>query len=479
MAAKALRSGMHVHALARSTAEGSAQERVRRAVLEAQAETLQGLTVIEGDITEDGLGIDSGLLPSRIGFILHCAACVEFAPEARQLNQRVNVEGVNRVLRLAKAHRAPLVHVSTAYVAGLRQGPCMEEELEEGQAHRNAYEQSKVSGEKLVREWAISTGIPAMILRPAIVTGDSRKGIAIRFNTIYEMLRAFDLLGPAIGDQEIRIVGNPLTTKNLVPVDYVADLAWELITAGRSGTYHLTHPRPLSLCDLKKVFEELFGSNGVRFVTDDELKCAAPTRAERICHRAMAGYRSYLNAPESVFDRRNLDDTLGDRLPRAPEVDVAYFRRILEYARSRQWRGVCESAPAAAPHPQRHAGPVREYFEKFLEEKLDRALLPDVRRLSGRLCINVTGGTPSRWSVHVQDGVLREVKLNGDHGQCLFHVGESVFMQIVSGTLSPQQAFLSRRAEIDGDMELALRFITVMAQFFRRFPYVPADSSHA
>jgi len=45
-------------------------------------------------------------------------------------------------------------------------------------------------------------------------------------------MRAFDLLGAAIRDQEARIVGDPLTTKNLVPVDYCADLAWELITAG-------------------------------------------------------------------------------------------------------------------------------------------------------------------------------------------------------------------------------------------------------
>ena len=108
MAAKALRSGMHVHALARSTAEGSAQERVRRAVLEAQAETLQGLTVIEGDITEDGLGIDSGLLPSRIGFILHCAACVEFAslPALRKYHRTDDLHAVVCAHEAARGARA-------------------------------------------------------------------------------------------------------------------------------------------------------------------------------------------------------------------------------------------------------------------------------------------------------------------------------------------------------------------------------------
>ena len=58
-----------------------------------------------------------------------------------------------------------------------------EDELEEGQNFRNAYEESKYQAERLVRRAA--SFIPVSVFRPASVVGDSRTGEIDRFEGPY------------------------------------------------------------------------------------------------------------------------------------------------------------------------------------------------------------------------------------------------------------------------------------------------------
>jgi long-chain acyl-CoA synthetase len=132
------------------------------------------------------------------------------------------------------AERAPsldrFVHVSTAFVAGDRPGPYLEDEGDVGQRSRNTYEQTKLEAERHVRE----RGLPSTsILRPSIVVGDSRTGWTSAFNVIYYPLRAFARgLFPVVpGDPEARV--------DIVPVDAVADALLELANGEpREGTFH-------------------------------------------------------------------------------------------------------------------------------------------------------------------------------------------------------------------------------------------------
>ena len=84
------------------------------------------VTVVEGDVSDRVPD-----LPSGIDTVFHCAASVSFDPPIDQAFQ-TNLLGSERLYRavLAGGSRPHLVHVSTAYVAGVTKGVIPEAPLE-------------------------------------------------------------------------------------------------------------------------------------------------------------------------------------------------------------------------------------------------------------------------------------------------------------------------------------------------------------
>src|SRR5690606_22725735 len=76
-------------------------------------------------VTHEGLGLDAATLARvqrDLDLIVHCAGNVDFDPDLRDAFH-TNVTGTLEVLRFAQGcARARLLHVSTCYVAGQRQG---------------------------------------------------------------------------------------------------------------------------------------------------------------------------------------------------------------------------------------------------------------------------------------------------------------------------------------------------------------------
>jgi len=85
----------------------------------------QRVEVIDGDVSEPGLGIApdvSRKLEGALDMIVHCAGLVDFNPDLRK-GMSANVTGTLYVADLARrCRKAALMHVSTCYVAGQRQG---------------------------------------------------------------------------------------------------------------------------------------------------------------------------------------------------------------------------------------------------------------------------------------------------------------------------------------------------------------------
>ncbi len=86
-----------------------------------------------------------------------------------------------------------LVHFSSVVVHAEREGLIMEDELDAGQELVNNYFMSKFWGEMEVRR-AMERGLPAIIIRPAGVLGDSRTGEADKFDNVFIMMKTFNLL---------------------------------------------------------------------------------------------------------------------------------------------------------------------------------------------------------------------------------------------------------------------------------------------
>jgi nucleoside-diphosphate-sugar epimerase len=191
----------------------------RKPVLSPVAETIQG------DVAQPNLGLTREQvadLARRVDYIVHSAAATGFG-EARATTFRVNVEGTRNVLRLANDAGATLCHISTAF-ADLEQMT--------GKHLANAYEESKLEAEDLVRR----SGVPYAILRPSVVVGDSEDGRMSRFQGFHLLceLMVRDILPSWV-------TAKPTAYLDFVPQDVVAGVVAQ--AAGRDdfrGEYWLT-----------------------------------------------------------------------------------------------------------------------------------------------------------------------------------------------------------------------------------------------
>ncbi len=478
LAAEALKRSAHLLALVRGADLPRARERVERALETAGARDLAGaVSIVPGDLCQPALGgaaRDARLRGTKL--VIHCAARVEFTETADNLLQRSNVEGTREILALTERLGAGLVYVGTAYVAG-RARLSYEDELPAAPEFNNAYERSKHEAESLVREWARRTGRPVIILRPGILLGDSVRGAATRFNTVYDFMRAFERLAPALGRGEIRVEGEAEVTKNLVPLDTFAQAAWHIIERGEPGCYHLTNPAPPSLAELRDIFARLFGVGRIRLVAPTEFDACPPSMPERLYQRAVTIYRPYMHQ-EPVFDRTNTDAALAGSGIELPPLDYDYFNRLLGYARSVNWAADVDtptlpSAGNETPTPAKTRS-VERYFTEFLREKIGKQLLPELRKLSASVGITVENTKTDEaraWVLEIRDGALTSVSHNGLVPQCAYRLNEATFGQIVSGRLEPQRAFFERRVDLEGDMETGLRLAFILTAFFRQYSY--------
>jgi long-chain acyl-CoA synthetase len=233
-------------ALVRAPSDAAAADRLARAWWDWPDLTDsvgQHVHAIAGDVSAPQLGLGREAfqqLAGRVTHVIHAAAEVRLDTPSAAL-RRTNVEGTANVLELARAAHADhglvrLCHVSTAYVAGRRTGTVLERDLSDAFGFRNAYEASKYEGERTVRD--AMPGLPATVVRPGMIVGDSRTGAIKTFNTLYYPLRLY-LMG-ALRVLPVR----PTARVNMVPIDVVADAVAALAfdPAAEGETFHLTCP---------------------------------------------------------------------------------------------------------------------------------------------------------------------------------------------------------------------------------------------
>ncbi len=181
---------------------------------------------VRGDLSRPRLGLDARAfreLARRTDAIVHCAAEVDFTT-GRDIAHSVNVTGTENFLQLASLADAPLYYVSTAFVA--RAGTLRD--AEEGPA---VYIDSKRAAEQRVRD----SGLPAVLIRPSVISGDSASGEIARFQGLHALagavLRGFLPLLPLPAEARI----------DFLPQDVVADCIAEIVRREeRDGEYWLT-----------------------------------------------------------------------------------------------------------------------------------------------------------------------------------------------------------------------------------------------
>ena len=290
--------------------------------------------LVEGDVTHMHLGLSGAewrALAGEVTDVWHLAAKTRLGAGPAEL-RRVNVDGTRNVLELCQAARRlrRLSHFSTAFVSGTRVGVILEDELAMGQRFHNAYEETKYQAELLVRR--AQSELPATVLRPSVVVGDSRTGEIDRFDGPYALailLVASPLAVP------LPLPGDAVAPLNVVPVDFVAEAAVAISRhpAGAGRTVHLVDPAPMSA---RRVYELIAARAGRRLPP-----VSVPHRAfqallqlpllERLSrtHRPAIEYVNHL----AIYNCRTLLDLLDGSGIRCPPI-TSYLDRLIEFVQA-------------------------------------------------------------------------------------------------------------------------------------------------
>ncbi len=232
--------------LAQTAFVGQAENEIER-IAAAKNLPAENFTVLEGDITQENLGIESDELKTvraTATDVFHLAAVYDLSVK-KDLAFRVNVEGTRRVNEFVKTLKnlRRYNYISTCYVAGKRTGEILEIELEHNAGFRNFYEETKYLAEVEVE--SLKGDLPVTIFRPSVVVGDSATGETAKYDGIYSLI---NYLRKAPNLLRFVNVGNSAVKLNLVPVDFVVEgiaaLSADENAAGK--TVALADPNPLT-----------------------------------------------------------------------------------------------------------------------------------------------------------------------------------------------------------------------------------------
>ncbi len=272
-----LLAGRRVAVLVRPAKSESARQRVENLLRhwELMLETsLPRPVVLEGDLSEDDLGLDYrsvDWIQRNCVCVVHNAASLVFrGDDPSGEPYRSNVEGTRRMLELCRVTGIRQFHyVSTAYVCGLREGRILERDADVGQTPGNVYEKTKLQAELLVREAAQGNGSwldPPTIFRPSIIVGDSQTGYTTTYHGFYAPLKLAHTMASKVargttgGDLLVSALGiKQRDRKNFVPVDWVSAVMSHI--HGRptfhGATYHVTSPQPPLVLEMAAVMQEV------------------------------------------------------------------------------------------------------------------------------------------------------------------------------------------------------------------------------
>jgi nucleoside-diphosphate-sugar epimerase len=243
--------------------------------------------------------------------------------------RRVNVEGTRAALELGAdcARLTRFTHFSTAYVSGDRVGVVAEDELAEGQAFRNAYEETKFEAELLVRRAMGS--LPCTVLRPSIVAGAVDTGGS-------EPPPASALLAVASPlHVPVPLPRGGAAPFHVVPVEYVvaaaAHVHHDVRAVGR--TVHVCDPNPSSARRVHELIarregRELPHSSLAYRLTDALLRLPGLEKLTRE-QRAALAYVDQL----TFFSTRHLLELLDGTGVRCPPVE-SWLDALVEHARA-------------------------------------------------------------------------------------------------------------------------------------------------
>ena len=356
--------GYHVIALVREGKNGSAQERAENAIKLVDPDvvpSLENLTAVAGTVQ----GIDDALIAEingasatgRIDQVWHCAATFKFHEDERPEIRAINIDGVRNVLNLVEKvngdNPAPrYFHVSTAYSCGREYGNVPEAFTPDSATFRTLYEWSKHEGEAQVVAAQEASNLDATIFRPAIIVGSPNTRV-FNDSAYYQVCSAFYRVRKHYADKQgadfdghiaVRMMADPDTRLNFVPVDYVVDAMRRLSLVTHNETedlkvFNIVNEEAPTLGFVHKHLCASLGVTGFEVTRETEFGDQPLTRFERALARNIAFQTPYMSDDMGFDTTRYRTHVSEETLPN-PVIDgpflAAINKRFFEALEARQ-----------------------------------------------------------------------------------------------------------------------------------------------
>ena len=325
---------------------------------------LSQVRILEGFLDRPDLGLDrtqySDVL-NQVEEIIHCASSTSFSERKRVEVEAANIQGLQNVLDLARRSRCYYFHhISTAYVAGKREGVCREELVETDQ-FTNVYEETKHRGERMVADLCAGEGIRLNIYRPSIVYGNSRNGRSLSFRALYYPVRTVLFLknlyetdikdhgGKRAEQMGVRLEADhsvylPLRVEinerggiNLIPIDYFLEAFLAVMEEClEGGVFHIVSRRLKKIEEIIDYARRLFQVSGIRPSSTRDFTQVPRNALEVLFDSYLEAYKPYIRDAR-VFENSKVEAILKKRQIACPDLDFDRFSRCMIYAVESGW----------------------------------------------------------------------------------------------------------------------------------------------
>ena len=366
IAAELAKRGYSIWIVARPAKQQTARGRVEQLFdwLGAGSGDPSKIRIIEGYLDQPDLGLDRTQYKEVLDHadeIIHCASNTSFSERKREEVERANIQALQNVLDLAARSRSYYFHhVSTAFVAGRREGLCREELVETGQ-FTNVYEETKYRGERMVVDLCAREGIRLNIYRPSIVYGNSKDGRTLSFRALYYPVRTVlffknlyetDIIenggkrakemgirweGNGFLRLPIRLEGNADGGINLIPVDFFLQAFLAVMEESlEGGTFHIVNRRVKKIEELIDFTQRLFQISGIRAVSHEDFEKVPRNALEILFESYLEAYKPYI-CESRTFECGKAESILQKRQIACPDLDFDIFSKCMRYAVASGW----------------------------------------------------------------------------------------------------------------------------------------------
>ncbi|OGP81923.1 MAG: hypothetical protein A2Z08_08220 [Deltaproteobacteria bacterium RBG_16_54_11] len=366
IASELLRQGYRVLLLVRPNSQVSAHARVEQLLtwFGISPKDKRRLKVIEARMDQPDLGLTQERyadLTNTIDEIIHCASNTSFSERKRTEVERANIEGLQHILDLAARSKCYFFHhLSTAYVAGKKSGPCREEFVETT-SFTNVYEETKYYGERILFEKCDDEGIRLNVYRPSIVYGSAEDGRSLRFTALYYPLRTILFLknlfmkdieesggkraqqmGVKMGTDgslhlPIRIEAGNGNGINLVPVDFFIKAFMEIMDTCLEGSvFHIVNERSKTIDALVEYTTRYFNLEGIEAVRTEDFDKQSRNGLEILFDTYVDAYKPYMR-DNRIFSNDKTRSILEKKNIKCPDLDYELFSKCMQYAIETGW----------------------------------------------------------------------------------------------------------------------------------------------